>query len=89
MTAYSGALLSMGHREHPLLGQRVVDGAHGDVVGVLRGVAPDIGNGTSTNFNAAAMPSRSELERAEPVAWIAPEGGGVEWPTPVDAIRPA
>ncbi|MFE7780606.1 hypothetical protein [Streptomyces nigrescens] len=65
--------LGLGHFEHPLLGRLVVDHASGGRVGVLRAIAPDVDN----------RDAEPELKVPDtpPVAWLAPEGGGLEWTT--------
>ncbi|WEB42930.1 hypothetical protein MOV08_29200 [Streptomyces yunnanensis] len=71
--------LGLGHWEHPLLGQRVIDHAHDDRVGVLRALAPDIEQwelGPVTRVPVTA-----------PMAWLAPVSGGAEWTTHPDAIE--
>lgn len=74
--------LGMGHRSHPWLGRRVVDTEHGDRVGVLRAVAPDVDDiRTEPVITVPSTP---------PVAWLAPEhGGGREWTTSLTAILEA
>ncbi len=70
-----------GHEDHPLLGHRVVDAEHGRQVGVLRAVAPDV-----TDIRLEPVPV---VPDGPPVAWLAPERGGVEWTTSLDAIEEA
>ncbi|NGO72262.1 hypothetical protein [Streptomyces boncukensis] len=72
--------LGLAHEDHPLLGHRVRDTAH-QVVGVLRAVAPEAT--TEAQRTLTPQPSRG----APPVAWLAPERGGREWTTPLEAIR--
>lgn len=74
--------LGMGHRSHPWLGHRVIDTEHGDRVGVLRAVAPDVDDiRTEPLLTVPSTP---------PVAWLAPErGGGCEWTTNLNAIQEA
>ncbi|MER5969688.1 hypothetical protein ABT112_08115 [Streptomyces sp. NPDC002055] len=71
--------LGLGHFEHPLLGRLVVDHAHGDRVGVLRAIAPDVDN----------RDAEPELKVPDtpPMAWLAPAGGGLEWITDPDEIE--
>lgn len=81
---------SMGHRTHPLLGQEVIDTNHGDRVGILRAVAPDV----DTAGKPAFVPYYEQRDRRpiddEPCfAWLAPPTGGLEWKTDVGAIKPA
>ncbi|REK91109.1 hypothetical protein DY245_06585 [Streptomyces inhibens] len=73
--------LGLGHYEHPLLGRLVVDHAHDDRIGVLRAIAPDVGGP-----NVKPM---LRIPDTPPVAWLVPEGGGVEWSTNPDAIEAA
>lgn len=76
--------LGLGHWSHPLLGCLVIDHAHGARIGILRGLAPDVAE-------ADIGPSRS-IPNAPPVAWLAPEKGGVEWTTDpafIEAAGPA
>ncbi|ARH92633.1 hypothetical protein [Streptomyces sp. MOE7] len=71
--------LGLGHRDHPLLGRRVVDHGHGDRIGVLRAIAPDA---KDNPFDlVVAVPD------TPPVAWLAPPGGGREWTTAPEAIE--
>ncbi|MFI9078959.1 hypothetical protein ACIGW8_21205 [Streptomyces sioyaensis] len=73
--------LGLGHRSHPLLGRRVIDHAHDDRIGILRALAPEAkGDTPGPVLSVPATP---------PVAWLAPEGGGVEWTTAPDAIEAA
>ncbi|MCF3178198.1 hypothetical protein IPZ61_33460 [Streptomyces sioyaensis] len=71
--------LGLGHLSHPLLGRRVIDHAHGDRVGVFRALAPDVKGPRSEPV--------LRVPDTPPVAWLAPEGGGVEWTTAPDAIE--
>ncbi|MBL1095164.1 hypothetical protein [Streptomyces coffeae] len=73
--------LGLCHQSHPLLGRLVVDHAHDDRVGVLRAIAPD---STDNRYRLVVM-----NPDAPPVAWLAPEGGGLEWTTSPDAIETA
>ncbi|MFE0377767.1 hypothetical protein ACFW1M_19750 [Streptomyces inhibens] len=73
--------LGLGHWDHPLLGRRVIDRAHGGRSGVLRAIAPDV-----QDNNPGLM---LQVPRTPPVAWLSPEGGGVEWTTAPDAIEAA
>ncbi|REK89534.1 hypothetical protein DY245_15170 [Streptomyces inhibens] len=73
--------LGLGHGDHPLLGRRVVDHAHDDRVGVLRAIAPDV---KDNNPGFVLRVPNTPL-----VAWLALEGGGVEWTTAPDAIEAA
>ncbi|MGA5270165.1 hypothetical protein [Streptomyces lydicamycinicus] len=71
--------LGLGHVEHPLLGHLVVDHAHGDRRGILRALAPDVkGNNLAPVLRVPDTP---------PVAWLAPEAGGLEWTTDPSAIE--
>lgn len=73
--------LGLGHVDHPLLGHRVVDHAHGDRVGVLRALAPEVkGNNLGPVIS---------VPDTRPVAWLAPETGGREWTTDPKAIEAA
>ncbi|MGW7576161.1 hypothetical protein [Streptomyces sp. NPDC054765] len=73
--------LGLGHRSHPLLGRRVIDHAHDDRIGVLRAIAPEAKSVTPDPvLRVPAGPA---------VAWLSPEGGGVEWTTTPDAIEAA
>ncbi|WP_432141302.1 hypothetical protein [Streptomyces sp. bgisy084] len=73
--------LGLGHVDHPLLGHRVVDHAHGDRVGVLRALAPEVkGNNLGPVLS---------VPDTRPVAWLAPETGGLEWTTDPKAIEAA
>lgn len=69
--------LGVEHWAHPLLGQRVVDRAHGDRVGVFRAFAPDV---DKTRALAVTAP------HAPLVVWLAPVGGGREWTSALTAI---
>ena len=80
--------MGLGHRSHPLIGSRVVDTAHNQP-GILRAVAPDLDTTVHRPTPTGTTPPRSEIEAADPVAWLAPEGGGREWSTPLEFIRPA
>jgi len=71
--------LGLGHFDHPLLGLLVVDHAHNDRTGVLRAIAPDVDGPNA----------RLRIPDNEPVAWLAPKGGGREWNTDPDAIEAA
>ncbi|MFI6723686.1 hypothetical protein [Streptomyces atratus] len=73
--------LGLGHWSHPLLGCLVIDHAHDDRTGILRGLAPDV---KKTNIG----PSLS-IPNTPPVAWLAPEKGGVEWTTDPASIEAA
>ncbi|MBW5425087.1 hypothetical protein GKQ77_26600 [Streptomyces sp. BG9H] len=73
--------LGMGHWSHPLLGQKVIDHAHGDRVGVFRAFAPDVDKG--------ALRPLISIPETPPVVWLAPEEGGLEWTTSPDAIEEA
>jgi hypothetical protein len=73
--------LGLGHWSHPLLGQRVIDHPHGDRVGVLRALAPDVQGGS--------LDPVLKVPDTPPVAWLSPEGGGVEWTTALDTIEAA
>ncbi|QKV91909.1 hypothetical protein HUT19_09260 [Streptomyces sp. NA02950] len=73
--------LGLCHQSHPLLGHLVVDHAHDGRVGVLRAIAPDL---TDNRYRLVVM-----NPDAPPVAWLAPEGGGLEWTTSPDAIEAA
>ncbi|MEU7178845.1 MULTISPECIES: hypothetical protein [Streptomyces] len=73
--------LGLGHQSHPLIGRLVVDHAHDDRVGVLRAIAPD---SKDNRYGLVIM-----VPNAPPVAWLAPEGGGLEWTTSPDAIEAA
>ncbi|MFK0296699.1 hypothetical protein ACIQU6_40365 [Streptomyces sp. NPDC090442] len=75
------ASLGFGHQAHPLIGCLVVDHAHGDRVGVLRAVAPDL------KVNSYSLPVM--VPNAPLVAWLAPEKGGREWTTSPDEIEAA
>lgn len=83
MTTHTPAAqpLGLGHRSHPLLGRRVIDRAHGDRIGILRAIAPE----TKDDNPGLAL----RVPATPPVAWLAPEGGGVEWTTALDAIESA
>ncbi|MFE5740672.1 hypothetical protein [Streptomyces celluloflavus] len=73
--------LGLGHLNHPLLGHPVIDHAHDDRIGILRAIAPDA---------KANTPNLSiEIPDTPPVAWLAPETGGLEWTTDPDAIEAA
>lgn len=92
MSAQPGEGIGLGHRNHPLLGRQVRDTAHEDRVGVLRAVAPNVEPAAKHRVDprpAVADEARSSLARDEVVAWLAPVNGGVEWPTPLDAITEA
>lgn len=92
MTAQPGEGIGLGHRNHPLLGHKVRDAAHEDRIGVLRAVAPNADPAAKHRLGpkpATADEARSSLGRDEVVAWLAPVSGGVEWPTPLDAITEA
>lgn len=71
--------LGYGHWTHPLLGQRVVDHAHDGRVGVFRAFAPDAERGPGLAIRVA--------QDTPLVVWLAPEGGGREWTTPLTAIE--
>ncbi|MGW7572613.1 hypothetical protein [Streptomyces sp. NPDC054765] len=71
--------LGLGHLSHPLLGRRVIDRAHGDRIGVFRALAPDV--------KAPRVGPALRVPDTPPVAWLAPEGGGVEWTTTPDALE--
>ncbi|MCR8573592.1 hypothetical protein [Streptomyces sp. Isolate_219] len=73
--------LGLGHWDHPLLGRRVVDHAHGDRIGVLRAIAPD---SKDNGYNLVVM-----VPDTPPVAWLSPPAGGREWTTALDAIEAA
>jgi len=80
----------MGHREHPLLNHEVVDTAHGDRIGILRAVAPDVDLKTTPTYTPYAdQRSKRTIDEEPCVAWLAPVEGGVEWPTDIGAIREA
>ncbi|MFD3420220.1 hypothetical protein [Streptomyces decoyicus] len=71
--------LGLGHPSHPLLGRRVIDHAHDGRIGVFRAFAPDV--------NAPRLGPVLRVPDTPPVAWLSPEGGGVEWTTVPDAIE--
>ncbi|MFJ5593218.1 hypothetical protein ACIQCG_26140 [Streptomyces noursei] len=73
--------LGLGHWEHPLLGRLVVDHAHGDRQGVFRALAPEV----KDNDLGPVL----KIPHTPPVAWLAPENGGLEWTTDLDAIEAA
>ncbi|WP_180990154.1 hypothetical protein [Streptomyces noursei] len=75
----SGHPLGLGYWEHPLLGQRAIDHAHDDRVGVLRALAPDA--------ERWELGPTKKGPIAAPMAWLAPVSGGVEWTTHPDAIE--
>ncbi|REK90982.1 hypothetical protein DY245_07330 [Streptomyces inhibens] len=82
MTTHTAQPLGLGHWSHPLLGRLVIDHAHGDLIGILRAIAPDPKD--SNPGLALRIPD------APPVAWLAPKGGGREWttdPTAIEATR--
>ncbi|MGW5940553.1 hypothetical protein ACWIG3_18600 [Streptomyces celluloflavus] len=72
--------LGLGHLNHPLLGHPVIDHAHDDRIGILRAIAPDAKASTGLVIGIPDTP---------PVAWLAPETGGLEWTTDPDAIEAA
>ncbi|WP_258563042.1 hypothetical protein [Streptomyces phytophilus] len=72
--------LGMGHQAHPWLGRLVIDTEHDGQVGVLRAVAPDVDD---IRLEVITPP------HTPPVAWLAPQGGGVEWTTSLTAIEAA
>ncbi|MFF9781629.1 hypothetical protein GTW98_04845 [Streptomyces sp. SID8375] len=78
-TTWQPQALGLGHWSHPLLGERVVDHAHGDRVGVFRALAPDA---EATHPGPVLV-----VPDTPPVAWLSPEGGGVEWTTGLDTIE--
>ncbi|MFG2141385.1 hypothetical protein [Streptomyces sp. NPDC048650] len=69
--------LGLSHFDHPLLGHQVVDHGHDDAVGVLRAFAPAVDKVT-------LVPS---IPKGDPVAWLAPVRGGLEWTTHPDEIE--
>ncbi|GLW17263.1 hypothetical protein Stsp01_40060 [Streptomyces sp. NBRC 13847] len=71
--------LGLGHLDHPLLGHLVIDHAHDDRRGVLRALAPDV-----KGSNLAPV---LRVPDTPPVAWLAPEAGGLEWTTDPSAIE--
>lgn len=73
--------LALGHFDHPLLGRLVVDHAHDDRIGVLRAIAPEV--------DSPSLGPVWRIPDTEPVAWLAPKGGGLEWSTDPDAIEAA
>lgn len=73
--------LGLGHFDHPLLNRLVIDHAHGDRIGVLRAIAPDV--------DGPDVGPVLRIPDTAPVAWLAPKGGGREWSTNPDAIEAA
>ncbi|GHI06738.1 hypothetical protein AQI88_30240 [Streptomyces cellostaticus] len=68
---------SLMHRSHPWLGRVVTDPVTGRR-GILRAIAPE-------PDGLQLVPSRA-LTKKPPVAWLQPEGGGVEWATSPSAL---
>lgn len=90
MSGYTGKKTSLAHREHPLLGRLVRDGE--GRVGILSAVAPNADPAPKYEFiprTTEPAEKRSKLDRAEVVAWLKPEGGGIEWPADLEGIAPA
>lgn len=90
MTPRAGNQTGLGHREHPWLGQHVTDTAHGNAVGILQAVAPDVDLKRRPQF----IPyddkrKRRPIDDERLVAWLRPPGGGVEWNTNLAALREA
>ena len=82
MSARHGADLGLGHRAHPLLGRLVVDTATGRS-GILRAICPEP---DTRHAYADPVPRPGS---GQPVAWIAPLGGGREWTAAPDAVAEA
>ncbi|MFI0212790.1 hypothetical protein [Streptomyces lydicus] len=61
----------MGHRDHPLLGRRVVDHGHGDRIGVLRAIAPE--------YDPGRLAIVTDIRKGVPYLRAA---GLKEWPAP-------
>jgi hypothetical protein len=71
--------LGLGHVAHPWLGREVLDTASGKT-GILRAVAPEPNDLARRGY----LPVAPE---GDPVAWLSPLGGGVEWTTDRKALE--